>query len=767
MVFLRFGSGGQAAVEYLIIMGIALLLFSAFLAITYYYSSGFNSSDINQNLALAETSLGSSISYIASQQTGATSVFSFSLPQLNQDLSYICGNFIVLSSGNNQVASSLALNTIGELPVTGGTYTGYVTLANVNGQQEAYLKFQLPISFINTSYVFFNGYLDYNVSFYNEFGSLVHGVNFTISVYGQSNTLLYSTSIESPSGASEGQIPINQYYPNLRVIVYVQKFNLESSLCFTPANLLPITFTNSQSQKTGNGFQQQLTIDSSRFSHYEAKNLSNVQFFYQNDTIIKSWLEGGDIATFNGVNSIIYNSTTAPLDFESDFTINAWVLLNSYNPQGSWIYSEGAPQVSLMFYVNQSGNLCVSTFNSTTHYFGDSGCSSITVPLHTWTMVTAVLSNGGPQPGSGSFTVYVNDVGSTSPGQEENVSSSHYFAVGGNTGNLTGGGQTLNGINGAITNLQVYTAALSSIQINQLYTNGMASGPIVRENNVIWMPLTGNANDIKGEHDGSPQNIGFLAPGSASKSTVYWLNIGNIPAFSSLGIYMAFFPTSYDVMNPKNTGEAPEWSSKYGAYDDGAEVFTFYYNFSGTSLGSQWAVDNQGTGSTGAYTVNNNLTTNTTASQGVNVLTTATYSYPAVFEWFAGPFTKTTSPESFQFGNINTTMDGETIYLGKPGFINLQYATSSSSYTNTSAIAVSNTASNNLYGIAATGSNVLLFFNYVQVKSVSTGYTPTNIPFSAILNYKTSLTTPPLYYVRIRDYPPFGDMPSVSIGTIQ
>lgn len=72
---------------------------------------------------------------------------------------------------------------------------------------------------------------------------------------------------------------------------------------------------------------------------------------------------------------------------------------------------------------------------------------------------------------------------------------------------------------------------------------------------------------------------------------------------SHLVVYMNFYHKSANIFNTINTGEAPQLSQKYGEYDDGANVFTFYSNFIGPLLPTGWSA---GTGT--SYLVNNGLT---------------------------------------------------------------------------------------------------------------------------------------------------------------
>ncbi|MEM3846933.1 MAG: hypothetical protein QXU98_14660, partial [Candidatus Parvarchaeota archaeon] len=92
---------------------------------------------------------------------------------------------------------------------------------------------------------------------------------------------------------------------------------------------------------------------------------------------------------------------------------------------------------------------------------------------------------------------------------------------------------------------------------------------------------------------------------SSYTSSNIWVNLGNniIPANGSLNIYMQVFSsgTEFDGVY---WGANPQWTNTYGQYDNGANVFSFYDNFAGTSLRSGWT----NMGNATATTVNNGVT---------------------------------------------------------------------------------------------------------------------------------------------------------------
>ncbi|EEZ93034.1 MAG: hypothetical protein BJBARM4_0426 [Candidatus Parvarchaeum acidiphilum ARMAN-4] len=61
-----------------------------------------------------------------------------------------------------------------------------------------------------------------------------------------------------------------------------------------------------------------------------------------------------------------------------------------------------------------------------------------------------------------------------------------------------------------------------------------------------------------------------------STNGLWWLKIAAIPSGSSETVYVGFAPTTTNLFNTVNDGEAPQLSSTYAEYDDGANVFNYY-----------------------------------------------------------------------------------------------------------------------------------------------------------------------------------------------
>ena len=78
-----------------------------------------------------------------------------------------------------------------------------------------------------------------------------------------------------------------------------------------------------------------------------------------------------------------------------------------------------------------------------------------------------------------------------------------------------------------------------------------------------------------------------------STNAIWWLKVAAISGGSSETVYVGFAPISISLFNTVNDGEAPQIPcgstptsscSNYAEYDDGAKVFNYYNDFSGTTL---------------------------------------------------------------------------------------------------------------------------------------------------------------------------------------
>jgi len=128
-----------------------------------------------------------------------------------------------------------------------------------------------------------------------------------------------------------------------------------------------------------------------------------------------------------------------------------------------------------------------------------------------------------------------------------------------------------------------------------------------------------------------------------SGTLTIWLNLNGANKLVQTGsssatetIYLGFASKTTNLLSNSGTtgiGEAPQLSSTYAQYDDGASVFNTYLNFEGTSLPSGFT---SGASSDGSFTINNGLTlgTGTTDNPSYSYLASTSNTYsPQIVEF--------------------------------------------------------------------------------------------------------------------------------------
>jgi len=255
---------------------------------------------------------------------------------------------------------------------------------------------------------------------------------------------------------------------------------------------------------------------------------------------------------------------------------------------------------------------------------------------------------------------------------------------------------------------------------------------------------------------------------NTSTSTNIWVNLPNgIPANSSITIYMELLSvgTEYDGVY---MGEAPQLSSTYGQYDNGASVFNNYWNFAGTSLPSGLNTLLNG----GSVTVNNGVTLSTGSAE-TDVYSSTTLTTPAIVEALATSDSNSDAGVFFSETDITSTpSSGANINNGYIGGYSL--GTKQELWKD---------INGNYYSLTSDGSatypailsliwggtgNLETTFNY------GSALTSTDTSFSVGSGWIVGLTTynhgsspyAKYQWLRTRAYPPNGVMPTVSIGSI-
>ena len=293
---------------------------------------------------------------------------------------------------------------------------------------------------------------------------------------------------------------------------------------------------------------------------------------------------------------------------------------------------------------------------------------------------------------------------------------------------------------------------------------------------------------------------------SLSSNMLEWINLGantpnELPASmtSNYIIYMGFagnvVSSSNTLFNNINTGEAPQLTcanpavtakcSNYAEYDNGNSIFSFYSNFAGTTLPSDW----NEIGTVG-YTVDNGIqiTSYPAGSSSINA-TVATFKQGTVLD--ALTMISGSYDTNVGFGGVGTggISSANTLYLASAG------SSSGSDYplfysgmsggdfvsTNYNYVPASNTpqvltmvynASVAYDGTYDTWTLQNYTNRYAQASQSGAPYVfPSGFPYFPLIagtvygaaNPTNQNTT----WVRVRINPPEGVMPSTSLGTIQ
>ena len=268
---------------------------------------------------------------------------------------------------------------------------------------------------------------------------------------------------------------------------------------------------------------------------------------------------------------------------------------------------------------------------------------------------------------------------------------------------------------------------------------------------------------------------------NSSSNAIFWIKLPNgINANSKVIINMTFKPlaTNYDGVY---AGEAPQLSSTYAEYDNGAKVFNFYDNFAGTGLNtSKWIANlNDGT-----LIINNGLTLYMLvlwSSYPAYVSSVQTFDPQKEILDFYGYFYNY-SYYVDRIGYFGSQSGGVPQYEITTYYYNYVLYESYMGYTET-LMRGGSFSTCNVFSLWSGTRGIYGQVNYGSVYNV-TGYNPYLPPFIpstsqyiVILAYGSYIATHGSYYpyydpvyvqwIRTRTLPPNGVMPIVSLGKIQ
>jgi len=252
-----------------------------------------------------------------------------------------------------------------------------------------------------------------------------------------------------------------------------------------------------------------------------------------------------------------------------------------------------------------------------------------------------------------------------------------------------------------------------------------------------------------------------------SGTLTVWVNLPNgIPASSSLTIYLGFASKTTNLLSSSGTsgiGEAPQLSSTYAQYDDGASVFNNYWNWAGTTIPSGWSA-----GSGISVSVNNKLTITSSSSNVGYLYEGATVSTPFILEGYGEGTTATSGciDVGLVYTNVLSSLStSNSAGLGGPWVWVCSSLSWEGLHSDTnfelSASGPPAPALNTWYvlGLASSGSTGYWYVNYNLLTSASTSSGSNYVGF-----WVDASDTQIYYWLRTRAYPPKGVMPSVSFG---
>ena len=243
-------------------------------------------------------------------------------------------------------------------------------------------------------------------------------------------------------------------------------------------------------------------------------------------------------------------------------------------------------------------------------------------------------------------------------------------------------------------------------------------------------------------------------------SVNFWLYLpGGIGASSSITVYLQVDLSNANHFNTTTTGVAPQLTSTYAEYDDGANVFTNYWNFAGTAAPSGWTYNG------GSVSYDNGATFNGNGG---------TY-------WYYKGTTYSGNLMIDELMKVNTQATTTNYGEGAVGL-----TTTSPSWTSTFSLSRVLQGTNPTIGYMFGGNGIITSTEFEPVGTFGVlGFSATSSGMAAYSNYRTIETStdavPSDYYIvgseadggaqvfvqwlRTRAYPPNGVMPFVTAGT--
>jgi hypothetical protein len=241
-----------------------------------------------------------------------------------------------------------------------------------------------------------------------------------------------------------------------------------------------------------------------------------------------------------------------------------------------------------------------------------------------------------------------------------------------------------------------------------------------------------------------------------NNNATLWLKLnGSINRTINIKVYGQ---TANEMNSKGHYGEAPQLSATYGQYDNGANVFNFYDNFAGMTIGSQYAaVLPSGT----TITQNNGITIATDVSSLYGgLITVNNFSTDSIFEGDVTLVSGVASGFSLQTGNSSSDYGYVFSYWsGSVTSMNMLSGSEGGHVLNPDL-----QISTGIMGGAWLSSTSQTWYkNYIPTFGTQTQLTlPSAIYLSFGIYYSSPSSSITFQWLRVRAYPPNGVMPSSS-----
>jgi hypothetical protein len=197
----------QYSTEYVIIIAIGIGLIASFLFYAVFFYGSFASTSSANDITNVASSIAKQANYVSAQGVGSIQTFPITIPLLEPQYSFFCGDIIKLQTTTELGVASPAGNVSGMLPLTGGTYVAFVK----EDYNQTFVGLKFAVSLIIQSDTISasssSETLNYNLKFYNySLDPIPTPVTFNLSVFTTDGvyvaSLLGSTSSSSPNKIS-------------------------------------------------------------------------------------------------------------------------------------------------------------------------------------------------------------------------------------------------------------------------------------------------------------------------------------------------------------------------------------------------------------------------------------------------------------------------------------------------------------------------------------------------------------------------------------